>query len=57
LEVNSTDQLLMIVFLKYMLTSAGEALGITKDLPEEENNPIGILNHIFQRISLYKMPQ
>jgi len=43
--------------LEYMLTSAGEALGITKDLPEEENNPIGILNHIFQKISLYKMPQ
>ena len=58
LEVASTNQLLTTVFyLKYMLTSAGEALGITKDLPEEENNPIGILNHIFQKISLYKMPQ
>merc|ERR1712150_81980 len=40
--------------LEYLLTSSGEALGITSQLSLEDRHPINILRHMFDRIVKYK---
>jgi len=43
--------------LEYMLNSAGEALGVTGNLAPEDQNPLGILRYVFNRLVQYKMPR
>ena len=40
-----------------MLTTAGEALGITQNLNPETQTPLDILRFVFDRVVKYKMPR